>query len=288
MHVGDATKHVLNIDEDRLPELINLPAPLWITRVNSEQCRLLPHGCFSARDRRTWLLLACERGTLPLRLDGEVVYLEQGSCLLRQFPDNRLHLQDDEVMDWGILAFAYVGLNALSQDLQERLPVFGLPASGWALRQLGALAEGRGAGLGLAQAMRLVAGVLANVVEHNLQTDAAVEEGSDLLRRAVDALNEAAEGDRSLSEVLSALGVSRAHLGKLFRDRLQTSPGRYLQERRIRCAAGLLRHAQLDVSSIAARLGYSSGAAFGAAFRAATGMTPTDYRNSRSVPLGEE
>ncbi|MFW5845901.1 MAG: helix-turn-helix domain-containing protein, partial [Planctomycetota bacterium] len=134
---------------------------------------------------------------------------------------------------------------------------------------------------------RLVAGVLANLVRHNVVSS---EPGPDqaILQRAVACLDAAAEQDTSLNQVINELGLSRTSLFRLFRDHLGTSPGRYLQERRLRRACRLLREGRMEIGAIAAQLGYSSSAAFGAAFKTATGMSPGDYRNSRSVPLGDE
>jgi len=269
-----------------LPPWPSLPYPLWITRSTHTNGRLLADHCKPASDRRTWLLLLCESGRLPLHVDGERLDLGPQQGMVRRFPDNRLHLLD-EPGSWQALAFAYVGEDALSEDLASKLPRIQLPSDAWTIRQLSALTDGRGEHMSLDRGIRLIAGVLANIVKHNVQAEDASPQ-HDAVRRAVALLDEAAADDRGLAELIAELGVSRAHLFRLFREQLGISPGRYLQERRLRCACRLLREGRMDIAGIAQQLGYSSSAAFGAAFKNATGLSPSDYRNSRSVPLGED
>ncbi|EMD2213629.1 helix-turn-helix domain-containing protein [Pseudomonas aeruginosa] len=84
----------------------------------------------------------------------------------------------------------------------------------------------------------------------------------------------------SCERVAAATGVSSRHLARLFAQE-GSSPGRYLQERRLERARQLLVSPQgrrLDVAEVAYRHGFSSQAHFARAFKARYGMTPSEAR----------
>uniref|UniRef100_UPI0013C4523A helix-turn-helix domain-containing protein n=1 Tax=Pseudomonas aeruginosa TaxID=287 RepID=UPI0013C4523A len=84
----------------------------------------------------------------------------------------------------------------------------------------------------------------------------------------------------SCERVAAATGVSSRHLARLFAQE-GSSPGRYLQERRLERARQLLASPQgrrLDVAEVAYRHGFSSQAHFARAFKARYGMTPSEAR----------
>lgn len=72
---------------------------------------------------------------------------------------------------------------------------------------------------------------------------------------------------RTLQRRLDALGVTyRVLVGEL----------------RVEEASRLLRRTDLDVSTIAAKLGYADATAFSRAFRRQVGQTPKEFRQARS------
>ncbi|MEL6204068.1 MAG: AraC family transcriptional regulator ligand-binding domain-containing protein [Pseudomonadota bacterium] len=74
-----------------------------------------------------------------------------------------------------------------------------------------------------------------------------------------------------------SLGVSRRTLSRRLAE-AHTTFGDIVTHVRLRIAARELRESTLQVSEIAARLGYASPSAFTAAFRRATGLTPREFR----------
>lgn len=60
-----------------------------------------------------------------------------------------------------------------------------------------------------------------------------------------------------------------------------TSIAAHVREHRMEQAAALLRETALPVAEIAARVGYDSQSKFSSAFKAFSGMLPTEYRKSR-------
>jgi AraC-like DNA-binding protein len=83
-------------------------------------------------------------------------------------------------------------------------------------------------------------------------------------------------------ETARALGFSRRTLSRRLRES-ETSFADILTEVRMRVAARHLHETDLQVAEIAWRLGYSSASAFSAAFRCATGLSPSAFRKAEAT-----
>lgn len=146
--------------------------------------------------------------------------------------------------------------------------------------------------------VRLDAGLTSDEID---RLDAMlVEEGFELLRdhdlslveeikAAVILLARDSEGDRKmkLSAFLSErLGVDYRTLGRVFTSVEQRTIERYYIAQKVEYVKELLDYGELSVSEIADMTGYSSVAHLSRQFRAETGMTPTEYRESGGrIPL---
>ena len=84
--------------------------------------------------------------------------------------------------------------------------------------------------------------------------------------------------DISVADAASYVFLSQGYFARAFRDELGTSPMAYLIRIRVERSCELLRQPDMKVSSIAARVGFSSPQRFNAAFRKQMGMTPMQYR----------
>jgi AraC-like DNA-binding protein len=102
------------------------------------------------------------------------------------------------------------------------------------------------------------------------------------LRRALVAVHEAPERDWSLEALAEQAGMSRTSFATAFRDRVGLTPGSYLQRWRIGLAQKHLRQGR-SLKLIATEVGYGSEAALSRAFRAQTGSSPREWRNSDAV-----
>ena len=80
-------------------------------------------------------------------------------------------------------------------------------------------------------------------------------------------------------------GISEVYMRRLFRERLHTSPKQYITELRMQKAKQLLTESGKTVGEIAAGCGFTAIYHFSAAFRAATGQTPTAYRRQHRKTL---
>ena len=81
-----------------------------------------------------------------------------------------------------------------------------------------------------------------------------------------------------LAELCRRLDVSREHFIRLFSSYMGMPPMRYYARLKTEAATAMLLSTNLHVGEIAGRLGFESQFSFSRAFRRATGISPTDYR----------
>ena len=93
--------------------------------------------------------------------------------------------------------------------------------------------------------------------------------------------------DLSLPTVAAALRYSESYLSHRFKEDLGLGVNEYVRNMRIAQAKNLLRQ-NYSVAQIANMLCFSSQSHFAAAFKKATGYTPTAYRKQLSVATSDE
>ncbi len=102
-------------------------------------------------------------------------------------------------------------------------------------------------------------------------------------RRVVDAIR-AVESDAtqpvSLEQLARVAGVSKYHFLRVFRRLTGMTPHQYLISARLRRAALALASSRRPVLAIALDSGFGDLSTFNHRFRAAFGVTPTQYRAS--------
>jgi AraC-like DNA-binding protein len=82
----------------------------------------------------------------------------------------------------------------------------------------------------------------------------------------------------NVGSLANAANMSRSVFSERFASVLGMSPARYMTRWRIHLAAILLKTHRLTVAEVAARLGYSSEAAFSRTFKRVSGASPTAFR----------
>jgi AraC family transcriptional regulator len=82
-----------------------------------------------------------------------------------------------------------------------------------------------------------------------------------------------------LAQVAQLVRLSPHHFCRAFKQSFGMPPHRYHSSRRIERAKALLADPSLSVTEIGLRLGFSETGSFSAAFRKATGLTPTGFRS---------
>ena len=81
----------------------------------------------------------------------------------------------------------------------------------------------------------------------------------------------------SLADLAGLVGLSTYHFCRAFKQSFGIPPHRYHTSRRIDCAKALLAKPAPSVTKIGLTVGFSETSSFTAAFRKATGLTPTAY-----------
>jgi signal transduction histidine kinase/DNA-binding LacI/PurR family transcriptional regulator/AraC-like DNA-binding protein len=120
-------------------------------------------------------------------------------------------------------------------------------------------------------------------VEAALRVDQGVTlETQEVVRRAMVYLHEHYAEPLTRKDIAEHISLSTRHLDRCFCEQLGITPITYLNRFRIRQAKRLLRNSTLNMSEIAASVGFSDSAYFSRVFRRETGMSPTDYRRSQA------
>ena len=90
----------------------------------------------------------------------------------------------------------------------------------------------------------------------------------------------------TLSELARIAGLSLHHFARMFKRTVGAAPHRYVLERRVERAKGMLRNARISLVDISLSTGFSSQSHFTSTFRRLVGATPTEFqagsRNSLS------
>jgi AraC family transcriptional regulator len=81
----------------------------------------------------------------------------------------------------------------------------------------------------------------------------------------------------ALATLAELAGLSPYHFCRAFKQSFGLPPHRYHTSRRIECAKALLAKPALSVTEIGMTVGFSETSSFSAAFRKATGLTPSAY-----------
>jgi transcriptional regulator GlxA family with amidase domain len=99
-----------------------------------------------------------------------------------------------------------------------------------------------------------------------------------LLGRALTAIHRTPAHPWTVDSLAEAAGLSRSTFADRFTRSVGQPPAEYLIRHRLDLARGLLRESDLPVRAVAARVGYTSEAAFSRAFRRRFGDSPLHWR----------
>jgi signal transduction histidine kinase/AraC-like DNA-binding protein/ABC-type sugar transport system substrate-binding protein len=120
-----------------------------------------------------------------------------------------------------------------------------------------------------------------NILQMALQgTTLLPQSNSMLVKRAVAYIQNKYSQPLSLDEIAREVGISKKRLEKNFHQELGISPWEYLTRYRVKEAKGFLKTTNLNITEVAAKIGFEDPAYFSRIFRSQTGQSPTDYRNS--------
>jgi len=151
-----------------------------------------------------------------------------------------------------------------------------------------AVRRGRMRGLDADEALlRLLEEILDEVlgVVPRRRRPGASTRGPALVDGAKAILAETYRGRLELTEVAAELNVSLSYLCRLFRHRTGMSMSDYRRILRLRTALESLRDRDVDLGSLAERLGFASHSHFSLLFRRAFGVAPSRWRDAPSPSL---
>ena len=101
------------------------------------------------------------------------------------------------------------------------------------------------------------------------------------INRVTLAMEEALVHDIGLAELAELVGLSPYHFARAFKASAGLPPHRYLMERRVERAKGLLTGTSMAVTEIAHSCGFASSQHMATVFRRFVGATPSAYRRER-------
>jgi len=110
--------------------------------------------------------------------------------------------------------------------------------------------------------------------------NAQIEE-NDAVRQAIQYIQYNFRSAISLSDAARLVHLSNNYFGELFRARLGMTFHEYLRQQRLSYACRLISDTDLSISEIARESGFQSLSYFTEIFRAAHGLTPTLFRQSK-------
>ncbi|MEU1294138.1 MULTISPECIES: GlxA family transcriptional regulator [unclassified Streptomyces] len=98
------------------------------------------------------------------------------------------------------------------------------------------------------------------------------------LRRVLDAVTADPAADHPLASLAAEAGLSTRHLRRLFREKVGTTPGRFVESVRVEAARALLEAGDDTVEQVARQAGFGSSESLRRAFQNTLGVPPTTYR----------
>lgn len=99
------------------------------------------------------------------------------------------------------------------------------------------------------------------------------------LLRVMEYIKDNIGSELSIEMLAQMVCVTKSHLGRLFRERLGTSPVQFILRSRIQCAQRLLITTNHSVMHISSTVGFNDVSYFIRIFRQKIGFTPQEYRD---------
>ena len=118
-------------------------------------------------------------------------------------------------------------------------------------------------------------------IYHRAQTKMKTFNWYDPIRKSIAYLNDNYTENVTVEQLAQLSNYSVAQFRKLFKRLMHLSPSHYITQVRLNAAKNLLRTTDKRITDIAVETGFCDHSHFIKAFRAATGQTPNEFRQSR-------
>lgn len=141
---------------------------------------------------------------------------------------------------------------------------------------------------GASTLLGMIANTMANLAHRNLTlereligarsaaVDRRVAERREIVRKAIDFMQENLENPVSVSDVADAVALNPTYFGIVFAEQMGRNPVDYLIDLRIERAKHYLTHSHMSVMDVCVALGYDPSY-FSRLFKRRTGFTPGQY-----------
>jgi len=204
-------------------------------------------------------------------------------------PQGGYYGEPNSEQPWEFLAFTFTGLaaHAMTRDLVGLYgAVYTLPMQSPILQRLlshatGSYAVARPHAVDGAEIVIELLLALAAAARSQGEPSAV----QNLVRRALQLIEENGETSLSVQELAKRLDTSRERLARAFRFQLNLSPHQLIREQKIRRACFLLKDSDMPIKQISAHLGYTDYTNFIRAFRQVMQMTPHEFSLHGSIPV---
>ena len=112
----------------------------------------------------------------------------------------------------------------------------------------------------------------------------SMKQYSPIVQKAVACIESDLTGDLSLSALALVLNVNASYLSTLFRKETGQTVTEYVNEKRMKEGAHLLRTTRLQIQTVAQHCGIPDVNYFSKVFKKKYGLTPKQFRDKRSTP----
>lgn len=241
-----------------------------------EKCQ--PRHFFGPAVRPQYLVHFVLSGKGLFRSEGQVYHLTGNSIFLIR-PGQQTYYEADAQDPW---EYCWVGFDGW--DARQLMESCGLPANpvrenlpstarSTFFKLCRAHIENRGNPI-------YCTGLLYQFFSYLAEPGSAAPAPGQYLQKAADYIRRNYMYDISVAGVSAYVGIDRSYLYRLFRQWQDTSPQAYLLRCRIEAAQRMLLESDYTVTEIAFSCGFRNISAFSKAFRAATGLSPSRFRNN--------
>ena len=108
------------------------------------------------------------------------------------------------------------------------------------------------------------------------------DQNTKYVRQAIDFIQYNYSSPVCVNDIALSVGISRSQLHRVFIDKLNMSPMKFLADVRIRKACYLLKNTDLSIKSISISVGFLDNLYFSKVFHKSKGISPSEYRKTKT------
>lgn len=226
------------------------------------------------------------KGTGKIKIEDQTFHLNAGNAFFVKIPSNHRYFLPSDSSEWEFIHITLFGNEALRcyEDITNKfghilnLKLHSTPISS-IIEMLRIVSANKmndayeASSLGYSFLMELHRYLL------NIKTN---DEWPDAISSSIAFIHNNFQHPIGLDDIVNASGLSKYHFTRLFHTTVSATPIQYLTSIRINKSIDLLKNDKLTIEDIALSVGFSNGNYFGKVFRASLGVSPGEYRTTKS------